>query len=97
MVLFILLSFNFYRCYHKCAHGICLLEDGVYICDCDLGWTGDDCATDCKCHGHSMCDNGTGKCDLCLNGTSGPFCDICLIGYFGKPTDTYGNIYSYIL
>ncbi|XP_052789212.1 multiple epidermal growth factor-like domains protein 8 [Mya arenaria] len=77
-------------CYHKCAMGECLEDQGEYYCDCNIGWTGEDCAVDCKCNGHSGCEFGVGKCDFCLNGTTGPYCNECLEGYYGDPKTVDG-------
>ncbi|KAH3710831.1 hypothetical protein DPMN_070326 [Dreissena polymorpha] len=66
---------------------------GNYYCDCNLGWTGKDCNEDCKCNGHSMCEAGVGICDLCLNKTTGPYCNQCLVGHYGDPTKSYGEFY----
>ena len=67
-----------------------LNDEGDHFCDCYLGWTGKDCGTDCQCNKHSMCEDGTGKCDFCLNGTTGKFCDQCLDGHYGEPTKPEG-------
>ncbi|WAR31429.1 MEGF8-like protein [Mya arenaria] len=80
-------------CYHKCAMGECLEDQGEYYCDCNIGWTGEDCAVDCKCNGHSGCEFGVGKCDFCLNGTTGPYCNECLEGYYGDPKTVDGACY----
>jgi len=79
-------------CYHKCAMGICMEEYGNFTCDCDIGWTGDDCSIDCKCNGHSLCENGPGQCDLCLNGTKGPYCNECMDGHYGDPKTIDGEL-----
>jgi len=72
--------------------GICMEEYGNFTCDCDIGWTGDDCSIDCKCNGHSLCENGPGQCDLCLNGTKGPYCNECMDGHYGDPKTIDGEL-----
>lgn len=73
-------------CYEDCIHGKC--SDGPdYACLCDLGWTGDDCNTDCGCFGHSKCEKqGPGKCDFCQENTDGEFCQLCAEGSYGNAT-----------
>ena len=68
-------------------------EDDEFFCDCDLGWTGDDCSEDCLCNEHSMCENGIGQCDFCLNNTTGANCDQCKGGHFGDPSTRNGKLY----
>ncbi|XP_046398520.1 multiple epidermal growth factor-like domains protein 8 [Ischnura elegans] len=79
-------------CYEECKNGYC---DGEpeFRCQCFLGWTGPDCATDCGCHNHSTCDGSTrpagvedsrpigpGHCDYCQEWTQGKFCEECRPG-----------------
>ncbi|XP_006821585.2 multiple epidermal growth factor-like domains protein 8 [Saccoglossus kowalevskii] len=78
-----------FRCYHTCIHGICS-EEPEYICVCDLGWTGDDCNTNCGCHNHSTCNNGIGLCDECQYWTEGDSCELCKPGSYGNATTETG-------
>ncbi|KAM3931256.1 laminin subunit alpha-2 isoform 4-T4 [Leptodactylus fuscus] len=42
----------------------------------------------CRCFGHSdSCDDITGYCKNCRHNTYGPYCDYCLPGFYGNPTD----------
>ncbi|KAG9493525.1 hypothetical protein GDO78_001429, partial [Eleutherodactylus coqui] len=42
----------------------------------------------CRCFGHSdSCDDITGFCKNCLHSTYGRYCDYCLPGFYGNPTD----------
>ncbi|XP_073532163.1 laminin subunit alpha-2 isoform X5 [Phyllobates terribilis] len=42
----------------------------------------------CRCFGHSdSCDDNTGFCKNCKHNTYGRYCDYCLPGYYGNPTD----------
>ncbi|XP_018411793.1 PREDICTED: laminin subunit alpha-2 [Nanorana parkeri] len=42
----------------------------------------------CRCFGHSAsCDDITGFCNNCQHNTYGRYCDYCLPGYYGNPTD----------
>ncbi|XP_066461637.1 laminin subunit alpha-2 isoform X6 [Eleutherodactylus coqui] len=42
----------------------------------------------CRCFGHSdSCDDITGFCKNCLHNTYGRYCDYCLPGFYGNPTD----------
>ena len=69
-------------------------DDDEFYCDCDLGWTGVDCSKDCLCNGHSMCENGPGQCDYCLNNTTGIHCEQCKAGHFGDPSKPDGKYYT---
>uniref|UniRef100_A0A665URV4 Basement membrane-specific heparan sulfate proteoglycan core protein n=1 Tax=Echeneis naucrates TaxID=173247 RepID=A0A665URV4_ECHNA len=41
----------------------------------------------CHCHGHSSrCDEFSGHCLDCFHHTTGPHCDTCLPGYYGRAT-----------
>lgn len=84
------------RCYHECINGKCGTN---YECNCYLGWTGPDCNTDCQCNNQSMCSKGVGLCDRCHHNTGGTYCQLCLPGYYGKPSQgkTYccTVLYSY--
>ncbi|XP_023931409.1 multiple epidermal growth factor-like domains protein 8 isoform X3 [Lingula anatina] len=75
-------------CYYQCIHGNCSKAPD-YVCQCDLGWHGDECNTDCGCHGHSSCSQGTGLCDECQHWTMGNHCEICRPGSYGNAV-TYG-------
>lgn len=57
-------------CFEDCVHGRCSGPPD-YQCECEIGWTGPDCRTDCGCHGHSTCYQGIGKCDRCHDLTDG--------------------------
>lgn len=72
-------------CYHHCVHGKC--NATTYECDCDLGYTGPDCSTDCQCNHQSMCSRGIGICDACQENTGGSNCQYCLPGYYGNPSE----------
>ncbi|KAM4693155.1 laminin subunit alpha-2 isoform 1-T1 [Discoglossus pictus] len=42
----------------------------------------------CRCFGHAdSCHDITGECLNCKHNTYGRFCDYCLPGYYGNPTD----------
>ncbi|XP_040285060.1 laminin subunit alpha-2 isoform X2 [Bufo bufo] len=42
----------------------------------------------CRCFGHSdSCDDITGFCKNCKHNTYGRYCDYCLPGFYGNPTD----------
>ncbi|XP_077145501.1 laminin subunit alpha-2 isoform X2 [Ranitomeya variabilis] len=42
----------------------------------------------CRCFGHSdSCDDNTGFCKNCRHNTYGRYCDYCLPGFYGNPTD----------
>ncbi|XP_073483348.1 laminin subunit alpha-2 isoform X3 [Aquarana catesbeiana] len=42
----------------------------------------------CRCFGHSdSCDDITGFCNDCQHNTYGRYCDYCLPGFYGNPTD----------
>ena len=66
-------------------HGKC--NATTYECDCDLGYTGPDCSTDCQCNHQSMCSRGIGICDACQENTGGSNCQYCLPGYYGNPSE----------
>ncbi|XP_078505043.1 laminin subunit alpha-2 isoform X3 [Lissotriton helveticus] len=41
----------------------------------------------CRCYGHAdTCDDHTGVCKDCQHHTSGPYCERCLLGFYGDPT-----------
>ena len=69
-------------CFEPCVHGICSPD---FVCECDLGWTGVDCSTDCGCNNHSSCE--TGRCDRCQDYTTGDHCELCVRGSFGDATN----------
>lgn len=77
-------------CYEQCApHGVCSASPD-YVCRCDLGWTGSDCATNCGCNNHSTCTERPQKCDKCLNWTEGEHCERCRAGSYGNATAPAG-------
>ncbi|XP_068087628.1 laminin subunit alpha-2 isoform X4 [Hyperolius riggenbachi] len=42
----------------------------------------------CRCFGHSdSCDDISGFCNNCQHNTYGRYCDYCLPGFYGNPTD----------
>ena len=51
-------------CDVECLHGNCSSYP-AYKCDCEIGWRGKACNESCKCHFHSYCSEGPGKCDKC--------------------------------
>ncbi|XP_004846024.1 laminin subunit alpha-2 isoform X1 [Heterocephalus glaber] len=41
----------------------------------------------CQCFGHAdSCDDFTGECLNCKGHTGGPYCNLCLPGFYGDPT-----------
>ncbi|XP_047413783.1 laminin subunit alpha-2 isoform X7 [Sciurus carolinensis] len=41
----------------------------------------------CRCFGHAeSCDDITGECLNCKDHTGGPYCNVCLPGFYGDPT-----------
>ncbi|XP_046588912.1 multiple epidermal growth factor-like domains protein 8 isoform X1 [Neodiprion lecontei] len=76
-------------CYEKCVNGYCS-EAPDYKCECNLGWTGPDCRTNCGCYNHSTCVQGPGVCDECQNWTTGKYCEECKAGSFGNATTSLG-------
>ena len=76
-------------CYEKCVNGYCS-EAPDYKCECNLGWTGADCRTNCGCYNHSTCLQGTGICDECQDWTTGTYCEECKAGSYGNATTTLG-------
>lgn len=76
-------------CAEDCNHGLCS-EAPDYKCLCKIGWTGEFCEDDCGCNFHSKCSQGLNKCDECRHHTSGPRCDRCVKGAFGKATRPEG-------
>lgn len=76
-------------CYNKCVHGYCLGEP-QYTCQCDLGWYGVDCSTNCGCNNHSTCTKGVNMCDSCQDWTTGEFCQFCKPGSYGNATNSEG-------
>jgi len=64
------------------SHGRCVEPD---VCECALGWTGENCTRDCGCNQHSTCsESGPGLCDMCQDYTQGLHCETCSVGYFGN-------------
>lgn len=76
-------------CDHPCINGRCLGEP-KFVCECNLGWTGDDCSVDCGCNFHSNCTRGVGVCDSCQDWTTGENCERCLVGSYGNATGSEG-------
>ncbi|XP_046832865.1 multiple epidermal growth factor-like domains protein 8 isoform X2 [Vespa crabro] len=76
-------------CYEKCINGYCS-EAPDYKCECNLGWTGPDCRTNCGCYNHSTCLQGPGICDECQNWTTGRYCEECKAGSYGNATTIMG-------
>lgn len=76
-------------CYEKCVNGYCS-EAPDYKCQCNLGWTGADCRTNCGCYNHSTCNQGPGICDDCQNWTEGGNCEKCKAGSYGNATNDLG-------
>uniref|UniRef100_H2T7C3 Platelet endothelial aggregation receptor 1 n=1 Tax=Takifugu rubripes TaxID=31033 RepID=H2T7C3_TAKRU len=82
------------RCTMECVHGRCIAPDQ---CQCERGWRGDDCSSDCddnhwgsacrqscKCKNGALCDPIKGTCQ-CPPGFVGHYCeDECPAGNFGK-------------
>lgn len=76
-------------CYEKCVNGYCS-EAPDYKCECNLGWTGPDCRTNCGCYNHSTCIQGPGICDKCQDWTTGTYCEECKAGSYGNATTPLG-------
>ncbi|XP_015608730.1 multiple epidermal growth factor-like domains protein 8 isoform X2 [Cephus cinctus] len=76
-------------CYEKCVNGYCS-EAPDYRCECNLGWTGPDCRTNCGCYNHSTCMHGPGVCDECQDWTTGRYCEECKAGSYGNATTSLG-------
>lgn len=76
-------------CNVTCVHGRCSNAPN-YVCQCDLGWTGDDCSIDCGCNNHSTCSEGVGKCDACKGNTLGDRCHLCMENSWGNATTPDG-------
>uniref|UniRef100_A0A3Q4GJH5 Platelet endothelial aggregation receptor 1 n=1 Tax=Neolamprologus brichardi TaxID=32507 RepID=A0A3Q4GJH5_NEOBR len=82
------------RCTKECVHGRCVAPDR---CQCEGGWRGDDCSSDCddkhwganckqqcKCENGALCDPVKGSC-RCPPGFNGRYCEeSCPAGTFGK-------------
>jgi len=66
----------------ECNHGACVSSEGVASCECEDGYTGDDCNTvvdpcdgfECN-HGACVSSEGSPMCE-CEDGWTGAFCDI---------------------
>lgn len=76
-------------CDHPCVNGRCLGYPN-YTCECNLGWTGENCSIDCGCNFHSNCTTAVGVCDACQDWTTGEYCEKCLEGSFGNATSVQG-------
>ncbi|XP_028050046.1 multiple epidermal growth factor-like domains protein 8 isoform X7 [Monomorium pharaonis] len=76
-------------CYERCVNGYCS-EAPDYKCECNLGWTGPDCRTNCGCYNHSTCLQGPGICDECQDWTTGRYCEECKAGSYGNATTPLG-------
>ncbi|XP_015121638.1 multiple epidermal growth factor-like domains protein 8 [Diachasma alloeum] len=76
-------------CYEKCVNGYCS-EAPDYKCECNLGWTGPDCRTNCGCYNHSTCVSSVGVCDECQDWTTGEYCEECKAGSYGNATTPLG-------
>ncbi|XP_050462738.1 multiple epidermal growth factor-like domains protein 8 [Cataglyphis hispanica] len=76
-------------CYERCVNGYCS-EAPDYKCECNLGWTGPDCRTNCGCYNHSTCVQGPGICDECQDWTTGRYCEECKAGSYGNATMPLG-------
>ncbi|XP_074654134.1 multiple epidermal growth factor-like domains protein 8 [Tubulanus polymorphus] len=72
-------------CYYECINGNCSGAPD-YMCNCEIGWTGENCSVNCGCYNHSTCTNGTGICDRCEHWTTGNHCELCQIGSYGNAT-----------
>uniref|UniRef100_A0A3Q4MCK2 Platelet endothelial aggregation receptor 1 n=1 Tax=Neolamprologus brichardi TaxID=32507 RepID=A0A3Q4MCK2_NEOBR len=72
------------RCTKECVHGRCVAPDR---CQCEGGWRGDDCSSDCddkhwganckqqcKCENGALCDPVKGSC-RCPPGFNGRYCE----------------------
>ena len=65
----------------ECNHGACVSSEGAARCECDDGYTGDDCNTivdpcdgvECN-HGTCVSGEGGARCE-CNDGWTGAFCD----------------------
>lgn len=76
-------------CYDQCQNGWCS-GGPEFVCRCDLGWTGADCAVNCGCNNHSRCSQRVGVCDACENWTEGERCERCRPGGYGNATAPEG-------
>ncbi|XP_047130543.1 multiple epidermal growth factor-like domains protein 8 isoform X1 [Hydra vulgaris] len=75
-------------CWPECYQGVC--NETTYKCECNLGWTGQNCSVDCGCNGHSTCLYGVGICDQCQENTVGKYCEKCINGSYGNALTSTG-------
>jgi len=74
-------------CKQKCEpNGICVEPDN---CQCNFGFVGHNCSTECQCNKHSNCQSVSHKdvCLACQNNTQGNHCEQCRPRYVGNPRD----------
>ncbi|XP_076454870.1 multiple epidermal growth factor-like domains protein 8 [Babylonia areolata] len=71
-------------CHQGCMEGVCVRPDK---CECNFGWVGDNCSTECQCHKHSNCVSVAKKdvCIKCENNTMGRQCEMCRPFFVGDP------------
>ncbi|XP_067662212.1 multiple epidermal growth factor-like domains protein 8 [Haliotis asinina] len=71
-------------CHQRCNQGKCVHPDQ---CECNFGWVGVSCNTECQCNMHSNCEDETkaDNCTQCLNNTQGTDCGECKENFVGNP------------
>ncbi|XP_062620474.1 multiple epidermal growth factor-like domains protein 8 isoform X1 [Saccostrea cucullata] len=74
------------HCHEKCMNGTCVRPE---VCQCNFGYVGKTCQTECDCYGNSDCLNELSlqECHNCLNHTKGKRCQYCLSRFVGDPTE----------
>lgn len=65
-------------------HGNCTSPD---VCSCAAGWTTANCSQPCGCNFHCDCHAGGPNNFVCLDNTTGPFCELCDTGFYGNASN----------